>query len=187
MVNPEIIKMRMAQYLAKIEKSALRKMYVVSMKCLVVFYSNTGNTEKVAKEISESLDCDLGPIVDLKSRGGSLGFFLAGFDAMLKSGTKIKEPDFDPSEYDLVVIGSPIWAGNIPPALRTYLDSNKGKISQVAFFVTKGGEKPGKVYDEMEEILEKKPVATYSVNSSELEYLPGFRVFIDRLRASPDE
>ena len=62
----------------------------------------------------------------------------------------------DPKKYDLIIIGTPVWAWTTTPAIRTYLTQNKPK--KVAFFCTSGGSK-GKVFEDMEE-LSKKPLAT---------------------------
>jgi flavodoxin len=121
------------------------------MKSLVVFYSRTGTTKKVAEAISKKLNADIEEIVDLKSRKGILGFFSGGKDAFKKELTKIKKTEKNPADYDLVLIGSPIWAGTMVPAVRTYL--NDAKIKKAAFFATGGSPSPQRVFPDMHEMI----------------------------------
>lgn len=59
------------------------------MKTLVVFYSRTGNTKKMAKILAKELHADIDEIVDLKNRKGILGYIFSGRDAMKQLKTKI--------------------------------------------------------------------------------------------------
>jgi menaquinone-dependent protoporphyrinogen IX oxidase len=70
----------------------------------------------------------------------------------------------DPSKYDLVVIGSPVWAFHIPPFTKAYLKKNK--FNKVAFFCT---------YSLMSAFLfpqmrkySKKPLAKLKVHMTQL-------------------
>ena len=80
------------------------------MKSLVVYYSRTGNTKFVAEEIAAEIGADIEEIVDLKSRAGTMGWLSAGRDATINRQTKIAETKRNPADYDLVVVGSPVWA-----------------------------------------------------------------------------
>ena len=44
------------------------------MKCLVVYYTRTGKTKFVAEAIATQLGADLEEVVDLKKRGGAIGW-----------------------------------------------------------------------------------------------------------------
>jgi flavodoxin len=61
-------------------------------------------------------------------------------------------------DYDLVIIGSPVWAGKIAPAIRTFLVSNNLSEKQVAFFLSIGGDKPEKTFENIRKTLELEPV-----------------------------
>lgn len=135
-------------------------------KALVVFYSRTNTTKIVAYEIAKHLNSDIEEIVDLKSRIGFFGYINAGSDAFKRKKTKIVF-NKDLSKYSLVVVGTPVWAGNITPAIRTYLEINKGKIKNCAFFLTYGSLQ-GKCFDEMQFISGKKPLATISMTNPEV-------------------
>lgn len=50
------------------------------MSRLVVFYSRTGNTKKVAEALARELKCDTDEILETKSRKGILGYIFAGRD-----------------------------------------------------------------------------------------------------------
>lgn len=122
------------------------------MRILVAFYSKSGNTKKVGEEIAKNLKDDIDEIIDKKDRSGIIGWLGAGKDAFFKKATTIENKK-DPSQYDLVVVGTPIWAGNVTPAIRAYLSMNR--FNKVAFFCTCGGGK-GRSFIEMEK-LSKKP------------------------------
>ena len=134
------------------------------MKALVVFYSRNGNTKKVAGKISRSLKADSEEIFDLKSRSGIWGWIFGGRDAYMKKSTEIKQ-EINPQKYDLVVIGTPIWAGTMTPAVRSYLKRHKLN-KKVAFFCT-AGDKQTSAFRQMEE-LSKKPITCLDLKQSKL-------------------
>jgi len=103
------------------------------MKILVIFYSRSGKTKKIAEVISEILKSDKEEIFDIKNREGIVGFLSAGSDANLRRLTAIKEIKNNPSLYDLVIIGTPIWSSNISTPTRTYLFLYKEEFKKVAF------------------------------------------------------
>jgi len=115
-----------------------------SHNILVVYYSRTGSTRKVADYITKQLGADMEAIIDMKKRSGVFGFVIGGMDALMRKETEISEIKKDPSKYELVIVGSPLWAGNMPPAIRTYLNKYKADIKSVAFFATSGGLSQGK-------------------------------------------
>ena len=45
-----------------------------------------------------------------ENRAGIIGYLFAGRDAVRKKLTKLKPLKFNPTDYDLVIIGTPIWA-----------------------------------------------------------------------------
>ena len=71
------------------------------MKALVIYYSRTGRTKKVAETILNNLSCDIEEIVDIKKRTGPLGFFHSGRQVIKKKLSVIKNTEKEPSEYDL--------------------------------------------------------------------------------------
>ena len=104
------------------------------MKALVVYYSNSGVTRKMAEDIAAALGAEIEELHDTVKRGGPMGFFHAGSDAGAEKLTVIEPTTKNPTDYDLAIIGTPTWGGKMCPATRTYLTQNKGKLNKVAFF-----------------------------------------------------
>jgi len=138
------------------------------MKTLIVYYSRTGTTKKLADDLARELNADKEEIIDLRNRKGIFGYLTAGRDALRRKYTEIAGEKFNPSDYDLVLIGTPIWAGKITPAVRTYMRCHKDKFGNVACFCTMGGSHPGTTFQEFEKSLEKKPVATLHARTNEV-------------------
>jgi flavodoxin len=137
------------------------------MKTLVVHYSRTGNTGKLAAEIAQALGADTETIIDKKKRSGPIGYLLAGRDATRKVAAQIEEPKKDPSWYDLVVIGTPVWAWTVSAPVRAYLQKYAGKFPEVAFFLTHGGNFE-KTFDDMAAAAKRQPKATLAVFEKDL-------------------
>ena len=106
------------------------------MKSLVVYYSRTGNTKFVAEEIAAELGSDIEELVDLKSRAGAIGWMSAGRDATGNRQTEIAETKKNPADYDLVVVGTPVWAWGPSAAVRTYVGKHDLAGKKVALFFT---------------------------------------------------
>jgi menaquinone-dependent protoporphyrinogen IX oxidase len=60
-------------------------------------------------------------------------------------------------EYDLVLIGTPIWACTMASPVRSFLQEYKEKLPRVAFFCTMGGDDASDTFSEMEDLSEKLP------------------------------
>ncbi|MFA5796510.1 MAG: flavodoxin [Candidatus Woesearchaeota archaeon] len=138
------------------------------MKTLVLYYSRTGLTKKVAGLLATKLSADIDEIIDGKNRKGAIGYFFAGKDATLKNITDIKWKK-NPAVYDLIIIGGPVWAWNITPAIRTYLLMHKDALQEkkLAFFATQGSSGADGKFKVMQEILEKEPLATMTINGKD--------------------
>ena len=137
-------------------------------KILIAYYSKTGNTERVANDIASRLGADVEKIIDLKKRTGILGYILGGRDAMKHRLTEIAPSQKDPANYDLVILGTPVWGWNATPAITSYIDGSREKIKNVAFFLTSGGTELEKIIPYLEEISGKKPHASAGFNRKEL-------------------
>lgn len=142
--------------------------YFAQMKTLIAYYSNTGNTRSVAEAIAVECSGDIESIIDLKNRSRGLGYFLAGMDSLLGRKTLIKQPEKCPSQYELVVLGTPVWGWNMTPAIRSYLTQQSNEFPHVAFFCTEGGTGEKRVFQEMADLCGKQPIATLVVEEAEI-------------------
>lgn len=132
------------------------KRVTTDKKILVVYYSRSGNTEVVAEQISGILGADIEKIIDKKEKSGFLFFISATLDSLFKKTPKIDNIKNDPSKYDLVVVGTPVWFYTMTPTVRTYLTDNKDKFKKVAFFTIADATKPEKPVKKMEKVIGKK-------------------------------
>jgi flavodoxin len=156
------------------------------MKTLIVYYSKTGNTEKVAEELTKVLGAEIEEIIDKKNRAGLLNWFRSGRDGMKKAGTEIGESAKNPQDFDLVILGSPIWGWNMAPAVRTYVEKNRDKIKEYAFFVTSGNTEVSKITPYFSEIMGRESLAQVGFNAREMKdqnlHAEKISEFIDSLK-----
>ncbi|MFU8781342.1 MAG: flavodoxin family protein [Kiritimatiellia bacterium] len=138
------------------------------MKILVVYYSRTGCTRMVADRLAQSLHADLLELQEQTNRDGVWGFIKGGFDAWRKNLTELAAVDKDLADYDLVVIGSPVWAGTLCPAVRTLLQQVAARVPCSAFFCTHGGGGASKSYADAERLLGKPLEATVALRDKDV-------------------
>ncbi len=138
------------------------------MKSIVIFYSRTGTTRKAGLEIAKSLGCDSEEILDTAERKGLIGYMRSGKESTQRKLTNLRPMQNDVSKYDLVIIGTPIWAWNMSSPVRTFITENKGMIKKAAFFCTMGRSGAEKAFREMAGILGKKPASTLALTTKEV-------------------
>jgi flavodoxin len=156
------------------------------MQALVVYYSRTGHTRKVGEEIAKELSCDVEEIVDTVNRSGPIGYIYSGKQASMKELTKLQPLKKDISTYDIVIIGTPVWAATMSTPIRTFIVENKDKIKMAAFFITLGGMAADTTLKDLEGLYGKKPRATLVVNAPDLKsgaYADALKKFAGELRA----
>jgi flavodoxin len=112
------------------------------LKSLVVYYSRTGNARFVAETIAAEIGADVEEVVDLKKRSGPIGYLSGGSEARRGKETEIAPTKKSPADYDLIIVGTPIWASRPSPAILTYLKKNDLSGKKVAVFFSQGGKKP---------------------------------------------
>ena len=99
------------------------------MKTIVIFYSYTGNTKKLAQEIAAKESADITEIRDVR-RPGNFKAYTMGCFAAMRSKTWLMEPiAVNLQEYDRLIIMAPVWAGHLPPVINALLEQlPAGKI-----------------------------------------------------------
>lgn len=114
------------------------------MTDLVVYYTRTNKTKMVAEKIAQMKNADMLEIIDKKDRSGALGYIGGAISAVRNSSTPIEYDVKDLSKYDIVYLGSPVWASKPAPAIREYIEQNDFSDVNVVTFVTMmaSGEKP---------------------------------------------
>lgn len=91
------------------------------MKTLVIFYSYTGHTEKLAQRIAAKEAADLIEVKDAVRPGKFAAYTLGCFKAMSMKPGDIEPIEADLSGYEKIILMSPVWAGNIaPPVIRIF-------------------------------------------------------------------
>jgi len=138
------------------------------MKILIVYYSRTGLTKKLGEKLADTLSAQTEEIKDEVARGGVIGYLRCGKEAMQDISPVILDSKNNPADYDLVIIGTPVWAATMASPVRSYLIAQKDKFKRVAFFATQGGEGANRTVEKMTEVCGLKPVASLVVLSREI-------------------
>ena len=114
-------------------------------KVLVVYFSATGTTRQVAKQIAQIADADLYEIVPAKPYSGAdLDWTNKQSRSSIemnnpKARPEIKAPSVDVSKYDCVFLGYPIWWDLAPRVVNTFIERNNLTGKTVIPFATSGG------------------------------------------------
>lgn len=109
-----------------------------TMKKLVIYYSFSGNTRNISKQIARALKASIAEIHTVKT-------YPDDYDVLLGLGKKEVETGYMPqivplsvdvSKYDTIIIGTPVWWSSFAPAVKKMLASNHWKGKKVYTFAT---------------------------------------------------
>ncbi|MBE6490640.1 MAG: flavodoxin [Methanobrevibacter sp.] len=106
------------------------------MTTLIIYYSQGGTTDLVARTLAKKLGAYLLRIQDLKNREGFANRLLSSISAFRESKTEIAPASVDLTPYDTIYFGTPTWSGNPTPAILTMIDRCNLTGKDVVLFAT---------------------------------------------------
>lgn len=113
-------------------------------KLLVVYFSASGVTKKVAQKIANAAQADL---VEIAPKERYTKADLNWMDKKSRSSVEMNDPASRPeiekklddiSAYDTVAIGFPIWWYTAPTIIKTFLETYDFTGKKIALFATSG-------------------------------------------------
>ena len=122
------------------------------MKGILVYFSLNGHTRYVAKEIAQRLGLETLELETVKDypKGKFAQFFFCGRQTLLGQTPNLKDYDFKGANYDLVVLGTPVWASSYAAPLETFFKENHLNTKQVAVYACSSGGNAEKCFSKVE-------------------------------------
>lgn len=120
------------------------------MKTLVVYYSFSGNTRLIAETIAEAVNADIEALKPEKPlNAGGAGYVMWGLRQLVsRSRTQLLPLAHRAEDYDLIIIGTPVWSYTITPPVRTFLEEQNISGRKIALFCCHAGNY-GKTFEHM--------------------------------------
>ena len=107
-------------------------------KVLIIYYSYTGNTEKVALLLQAKTNADiykLAPVEPYDAENLRVEVKLQREQGLMPA---LQAPAPDIAGYDLIIVGNPAWGGDVPPPMVTLLNQLSLEDARLAYFCTSG-------------------------------------------------
>ncbi len=128
------------------------------IRACVIFYSYSGVTRRVAEGIRNASGCDL---IEVRTKTPYSNFtaYTKGVLRSRKGAADPIEPDsIDVSGYDLLIIGTPVWAWNPAPAINAAVQALSGCEGKMAVVFSTCSTQPGEALPVLEKALEGRGV-----------------------------
>lgn len=127
------------------------------MKPLIIYYSHSGNNQKLALELQSRIECELREIKEKKKRK-DIAILM---DFLIKRNSRLAPLNVDLSNYGPVILLAPIWAGKIAAPMRTFIKKSKDDLTDYSFIAVCSGA-PGqreKIGAELLSLTSREPAA----------------------------
>ena len=125
-------------------------------KILVAYFSASGVTKKIAKMLAKEANADLYEIKPaIPYTKEDLNWMDKKSRSSIEMGDKSFRPaivkdELDPSRYDQILLGFPIWWYVAPTIVNTFLESYDFTGKNITLFATSGGSGFGKTAEELQ-------------------------------------
>ena len=151
---------------------AMRQLSLIvskTMKILVVYYSRSGYTARVASALAAQCKGQIEQLRSVDLREGWRGYMRSAMEAITKAAPPIRLPQHKPELFDLVIIGTPVWAQNMASPVRSYLATHAARLSRVAFFCTMGGTGDARTFRELARVCGRSPQGNLALTDAEID------------------
>lgn len=114
------------------------------MKTLVTYFSASGVTKRVAEKIADAIDADIFEISpETPYSSADLDYTNKNSRSTIEMNDKSFRPPIketiDITEYDIILIGFPVWWYTVPTIINTFIESCDMAGKTAIAFCTSGG------------------------------------------------
>lgn len=136
---------------------------------LVVCYSYTGTTRRLAQLLCSHHGWPLGEVLDEGPRAGVGGTWRCFLDSMLRRHPEVRYLGPDPGDFHTVVLMSPIWVYRLAGPMRSFIASRRNALRRVAVISTMGSAGASNAVAEIAHVLGKSPILADAFTTREIE------------------
>jgi flavodoxin len=130
------------------------------MKQAVLYFTISGHCANVARRISESEGADLIEIVPVKRYSGWMSYVICGYQVSFRKAVKLKKVSQDLRQYDKLTVVSPVHAGKVSAAVRSFLFQNRSHYNDVKLVLCHAD--PKETFESAKTRLENELMFTFS-------------------------
>jgi hypothetical protein len=152
----------------------------MSGKTLIVCYSNTGTSRRVADLLSGKFQWPRGEVSEARSRAGTAGQLRCVLDSLLRRHPSIRYEGPDPRGFETVVLIAPIWLAELAGPMRTFVRDHASGLKRVAVISVMGGQGATNAFAEIDRILGRPPILSTSFTARAVDdgsYASGLEAF----------
>ncbi len=128
------------------------------MKTSIIFNSYSGNTRSVAEAVHAACGGELVEVVSKEYSSKITAYTLGCYRAMKGMSDPIEPKTIDVAADDVIVIGTPVWAGKATPAINAAVAALEGCKGKNAVIFATCGKDGGETLPIIKNALELKGV-----------------------------
>jgi flavodoxin len=124
------------------------------MKTAIIYFSYDGNTAMIAEMLKKCLQADVLELhlADETHRKGLVKLLWGGRQVLFHETPALKPYSISIEQYDVVIIGTPVWAGSPSPPIHAFLEKTKITGKKVALYCCHAGGK-GKTMEKLRDMV----------------------------------
>ena len=160
----------------------------MSPRILIVFYSLSGNTEGLARDLAAALPAgtwEFEALREPEARKGGRGMLRCVLDALGRRKPALVAPRLRPRDYDTVPVGTPIWMGRLSGPARTYLATENFGKAKLGLFITSGGPPNAGTRSDIQQACPRPPVDVLQFRTREAHDLARIDGFLRAMDLAP--
>lgn len=136
---------------------------------LVIVYSYTGTSRRAAQLLCSQQGWDMAEITDARPRSGTLGSWRCVLDSFFRRRPAIRYDGPPPSDFDAVVLVSPIWMLQLAGPMRSFVAQQRERLPDVAVLSVMGGQGAPNAAAEIGKLLGRAPILSAAVTMCEVD------------------
>ena len=152
----------------------------MSSTTLIVCYSNTGTSHRVANLLATQFQWQRGEIRETHSRAGTTGMLRCVADSLLRRHPAIRYEGPDPRGFETVVLIAPIWISRLAGPMRSSVCDHALGLKRVAVISVMGGKGATNAFAEIDQRPGRPPILSTSFTARNVDdgsYASGLEAF----------